>query len=139
MIEFHYQHDFKELDEVIYSQWLQEVAASESQTIGSLSYVFCSDAYLLKMNQEHLNHDFYTDVITFDYNMNGLIHGEIYISTDRVLDNASRFRESEIDELHRVIVHGLLHLCGYRDKSEEEAAIMRLKENEKMKMFHVKQ
>jgi rRNA maturation RNase YbeY len=139
MIEFFYQHNFKELDLFVYTKWLHEVAASESQTIGSLSYVFCSDDYLLKINQEHLNHDFYTDVITFDYNMDGLIHGEVYISTDRVMDNAARFRESETDELIRVMVHALLHLCGYRDKTEVEAATMREKENDKMKMFHVKQ
>jgi probable rRNA maturation factor len=86
-----------------------------------------------------LNHDTYTDIITFDYCQDGLINGEIYISTDRVRENALSFRESEINELHRVMSHGLLHLCGYPDKTEKESDIMRAKENEKIKMFHVKQ
>ncbi|MGB3590300.1 MAG: rRNA maturation RNase YbeY [Nonlabens sp.] len=130
MIEFHYQNDFQPIDSQKYSAWLQAVARSEQQTIGDLSYVFCSDEFLLQINQEHLNHDTYTDIITFDYSQDGLLHGEIYISTDRVGENAVSFRESVISELHRVMVHGLLHLCGYGDKTEEEIALMRSKENE---------
>ncbi|MEN8816567.1 MAG: rRNA maturation RNase YbeY [Nonlabens sp.] len=139
MIEFNYQNDFIPIDEVVYSKWLEQVALSEGKTIGDLSYVFCSDEYLLKINQDHLNHDTYTDIITFDYCQNGLVNGEIYISTDRVKENAVSFRESETNELHRVMSHGLLHLCGYLDKTEGESDIMRAKENEKIKMFHVKQ
>jgi probable rRNA maturation factor len=139
MIEFNYQNDFAKINEVVYSKWLEQIAISEGKTIGELSYVFCSDEYLLKINQDHLNHDTYTDIITFDYCQDGLINGEIYISTDRVRENAVSFRESEINELHRVMSHGLLHLCGYPDKTEKESDIMRAKENEKIKMFHVKQ
>jgi probable rRNA maturation factor len=139
MIEFNYQNDFAKINEVVYSKWLEQIAISEGKTIGELSYVFCSDEYLLKINQDHLNHDTYTDIITFDYCQDGLINGEIYISTDRVRENALSFRESEINELHRVMSHGLLHLCGYPDKTEKESDIMRAKENEKIKMFHVKQ
>lgn len=139
MIELNYQNDFEQLDEVVYSKWLESIVISEGKTIGELSFVFCSDEYLLKINQDHLDHDTYTDIITFDYCIDGLINGEIYLSTDRVKENAVSFRESEINELHRVMAHGVLHLCGYGDKSEEEARIMREKENEKIVMFHVKQ
>jgi probable rRNA maturation factor len=139
MIEFNYQNDFPKIEAVIYNHWLNSVAVSEGKTIGDLSYVFCSDEFLLDINREHLDHDTYTDIITFDYSEAGLLHGEIYISTDRVMDNASRFRESETKELHRVMVHGLLHLCGYPDKTEEESSVMRNKEEEKIGMFHVKQ
>ena len=139
MIELNYQNDFEQVDEVVYSKWLESIVISEGKTIGELSFVFCSDEYLLKINQDHLDHDTYTDIITFDYCMDGLINGEIYISTDRVKENAVSFRESEINELHRVMAHGVLHLCGYGDKSDEEARIMREKENEKIVMFHVKQ
>lgn len=139
MIELNYQNNFAQLDEVVYSKWLESIVISEGKTIGELSFVFCSDEYLLKINQDHLDHDTYTDIITFDYCLDGLINGEVYISTDRVKENAVSFRESEINELHRVMAHGVLHLCGYGDKSDEEALIMREKENEKIVMFHVKQ
>ena len=139
MIEFNYQNNFAPLGDLEYSNWLNAVATSEDKTIGNLSYVFCSDDFLLEINQSYLNHDTYTDIITFDYNEDGLLNGEIYISTDRVVENALRFRESETNELHRVMVHGLLHLCGYPDKTDEEKDVMRKLENEKIKMFHVKQ
>lgn len=139
MIEFNYQNNFAPLGDLEYSNWLNAVATSEDKTIGNLSYVFCSDDFLLEINQSYLNHDTYTDIITFDYNEDGLLSGEIYISTDRVVENALRFRESETNELHRVMVHGLLHLCGYPDKTDEEKDVMRKLENEKIKMFHVKQ
>jgi rRNA maturation RNase YbeY len=139
MIELNYQNNFKPLDEVAYSNWMDQMAVSENKTIGDLSFVFCSDEFLLKINQDHLNHDTYTDIITFDYSDNGLINGEIYISTERVSENAGRFSVTETNELHRVMAHGLLHLCGYGDKSDLETQVMRDKENEKIGMFHVKQ
>jgi probable rRNA maturation factor len=119
MIELNYQNDFEQLDALIYTKWLDLIAVSETKTIGEVSYVFC--------------------IITFDYCEEGLINGEIYISTDRVNENASSFGVSLTNELHRVMAHGLLHLCGYGDKSEAEAQLMRDKENEKIGMFHVKQ
>ncbi|MEP0480331.1 MAG: rRNA maturation RNAse YbeY, partial [Nonlabens sp.] len=94
MIELNYQNDFSQLDEVVYSKWLESIVISEGKTVGELSFVFCSDEYLLKINQDHLDHDTYTDIITFDYCLDGLINGEIYISTDRVKENAVSFRES---------------------------------------------
>jgi rRNA maturation RNase YbeY len=138
MISYSYQTDFPELDEVLYTRWLDTVAATESKIIGELGYVFCTDDFLHQMNVKYLDHDSFTDIITFDYSDEGVLNGEVYISIDRVRDNASRFRESEIDELHRVMVHGLLHLAGYPDKTEEERTIMREKETEKIMMFHVK-
>lgn len=139
MIELNYQNDFEHLDALIYTKWLDLVAVSETKTIGEVSYVFCSDAFLLQINLDYLGHDTFTDIITFDYCEEGLINGEIYISTDRVKENASSFGVSLTNELHRVMAHGLLHLCGYGDKSEAEAQLMRDKENEKIGMFHVKQ
>jgi rRNA maturation RNase YbeY len=139
MIDFNYQNDFQPIDEVVYSKWLEQIAISEVKTLGEVSYVFCSDDYLLDLNKQFLNHDTYTDIVTFDYCENGLINGELYISTDRVADNAVEFGVTLTEELNRVMAHGLLHLIGYADKSEDEIAEMRLKETEKMNMFHVKQ
>ena len=139
MIELNYQNDFEQLDALIYTKWLDLIAVSETKTIGEVSYVFCSDEFLLQINQDYLGHDTFTDIITFDYCEEGLINGEIYISTDRVKENAISFGVSLINELQRVMAHGLLHLCGYGDKSEAEAQLMRDKENEKISMFHVKQ
>jgi probable rRNA maturation factor len=139
MIELNYQNDFEQLDALIYTKWLDLIAVSETKTIGEVSYVFCSDEFLLQINQDYLGHDTFTDIITFDYCEEGLINGEIYISTDRVKENAISFGVSLINELQRVMAHGFLHLCGYGDKSEAEAQLMRDKENEKIGMFHVKQ
>ncbi len=107
MIELSYQNNFTPLDEVVYSKWMELMAFSENKTIGELSVVFCSDEFLLKINQNHLNHDTYTDIITYDYSENGLINGEIYISTERAKENAGRCSVSEIKELQRVMAHGV--------------------------------
>jgi rRNA maturation RNase YbeY len=110
--------------------WLNEVAASEKRSIGSLNYIFCSDIYLLKINSEYLGHDTLTDIITFDNTETGdSIEGDIYISVDRVEENANKFKVTFKRELHRVIVHGLLHLLGYRDKTSAQKRIMRKKES----------
>lgn len=111
--------------------WLNTVATIENKIIQSITIVLCSDEYLLAMNQKHLNHDYYTDVITFDLSEKpAFIEGEIYISVDRVKENAVLLNQHFIDELHRVMVHGLLHLCGYNDKSLFQQKIMRNKEDE---------
>lgn len=111
--------------------WLNTVAAVENKTIQSLNIILCSDEFLLSMNQRHLNHDYYTDVITFDLSeQSGLIEGEIYISVDRVKENAVLLNQKFNDELHRVMVHGLLHLCGYKDKTLIQQKTMRKKEDE---------
>ncbi|MGJ8683018.1 MAG: rRNA maturation RNase YbeY [Nonlabens sp.] len=139
MVEFNYQTDFKLENDVAYAKWLEEVALSEAKSIGEISYVFCDDDFLHKINLEYLNHDTLTDIITFDYCDEDFLNGEIYISVDRVRENAGAFSVDFNTELHRVISHGLLHLCGYPDKTDEESKLMRSKEDEKMNMFHVKQ
>ena len=110
--------------------WLNQVAACENRSIGSLNYIFCSDPYLLKINHDYLGHDTLTDIITFDNSESGaVIEGDIYISIDRVLDNADKFEVTFNQELHRVMVHGLLHLLGYSDKSVNQKKTMRKKES----------
>ena len=106
---------------------------------GAINYVFCDDKYLLKINQHFLNHDTYTDIISFDNSMGNELHGDIFISTERVRENAIIFEVSFEEELRRVLVHGVLHLCGYKDKTKEESDLMRSKEDEKLAMFHVEQ
>jgi len=109
--------------------WLQSVAKEEGKKIGELNYVFCSDSYLLEMNQQYLNHNTLTDIITFDQSDNPtIVEGDIYISFDRVKENGSSL-QSEKTELYRVMVHGLLHLLGYKDKKTEEQQLMRSKED----------
>lgn len=137
MIDFNYEVDFELSDINYYSDWLSRVVVSESKMEGDLNYIFCDDEYLLGINQQYLNHDTYTDIITFDYCDGDTISGDIFISVGRVKDNAQEYSVSFEEELHRVMVHGLLHLLGYKDKSDQDARLMREKENEKIKLFHV--
>lgn len=110
--------------------WVSDTAAAEGLKIKELNFVFCSDAYLLEMNRSYLNHDTYTDIITFDTSEKpGTVMGDVFISIDRVRENAAAFGVSESDELHRVMIHGVLHLLGYGDKSKSEKAKMTEKEN----------
>jgi len=110
--------------------WFIDTAKAESNCIKELNYVFCSDAYLLEMNQSYLNHDTYTDIITFDNSETDKnVLGDVFISIDRIRENATSFGVSESEELHRVMIHGLLHLLGYSDKSKTEKAKMTEKEN----------
>ncbi len=118
-----------------YESWLSDVAISEKKKLGDITLIFCSDEYLLKVNQEHLDHDYYTDIITFDYSEDDFVSGDLFISIDRVSENAETNNVSFQNELNRVVVHGVLHLCGYKDKSDDEEKMMRLKENEKLKML----
>ena len=137
MIDFHYESDFIIEDETKFADWIGRLVISEGRSYSQLDFIFCDDEYLLKINQDYLNHDTYTDIITFPYeDMNGLA-GDIFISVDRVRDNASEFRVDFDTELKRVMAHGVLHLIGFGDKSEEEALLMRAKEDEKIKLFHV--
>ncbi|QWX83638.1 rRNA maturation RNase YbeY [Cellulophaga sp. HaHaR_3_176] len=137
MIDFNYELDFSLNKETYYSDWLSRVIVSEDKILGNLSYVFCSDDYLLNINQEYLNHDTFTDIITFDYCEGNEISGDIFISIDRVKENAAEYNVDFNEELHRVMSHGVLHLIGYKDKSDEDASLMRSKEEEKIKLFHV--
>ena len=118
-----------ELTSELFSLWLVDAAKSEGKTIGEITLIFCSDEHLLEMNRQYLDHDYYTDIITFDYSGEDEISGDLFISIDRVYDNAAQNAVSRDNELKRVCVHGVLHLCGYGDKSVDEARIMRSKED----------
>jgi len=125
------------LDESKYSDWLTRICKSEKSIVGDLNYIFCTDEYLLDINQKYLSHDTFTDIITFDYCEGNTISGDVFISVDRLKDNAVGFQVPFDQELNRVMAHGVLHLLGFKDKSTEDAVLMRIKENEKMEMFHV--
>ncbi|MHA7831618.1 MAG: rRNA maturation RNase YbeY [Flagellimonas sp.] len=137
MIEFHFKSEFKIQNKTDYIDWINRVIVSEGFAVGQIDYIFCSDDYLLQLNEEYLNHDTFTDIITFDYTNGETISGDIFISTERVEDNAKKFDVEFSNELKRVMSHGVLHLVGFGDKSEEERKVMREKEEEKIKMFHV--
>ena len=139
IINFYSENGFELQEGSNYSEWLQKVISSEGKKTGEISFIFCDDEYLLEINQKYLNHDTYTDIISFDNSLGKIIQGDIFISTERVAENAETYEVDFTEELQRVMVHGVLHLCGYKDKSEEEVAVMRTKEEEKMKMFHVEQ
>ena len=128
MIEFSYQTNFKLEGEADVSNWISGVIASEGFAEGDISYVFCDDVFLLGINKEFLNHDTFTDIISFDYSLGKQIHGEIYISVDRVTENSKNYDSGFEAELHRVIIHGILHYCGYKDKLKNEERVMRSKE-----------
>lgn len=138
-IEYNYETDFKIDREVYYSDWINRILAIESVKLGNLSYIFCDDAYLIKINQEYLDHDTYTDIITFDYTEGITVSGDIFISVERIKENAEKFEVEFNEELIRVMSHGVLHLIGYKDKTDADAALMREKENQMIKLFHVEQ
>jgi rRNA maturation RNase YbeY len=112
-----------------YSHWLEKVAIDENVTIQNLTYIFCSDEYLLDINIKYLDHDYYTDIITFPYKEGQEIEADLYISVDRVKENADEFNVDFHNELNRVMVHGFLHLIGYKDKTADDVALMRSKED----------
>ena len=115
--------------------WLQQVIRKEGKVPGDISYIFCNDDYMLERTVEFLNHDTYTDIITFDECVGDVVSGSILISIDRVEENAAKFGKTFENELLRVVVHGTLHLCGYKDKSDDEAKTMRRKEDESLAML----
>ncbi len=139
MISFNYENGFILDNEELYSLWISNVILSENKKEGDINYVFCNDDFLLNINQQYLSHDTYTDIISFDYSVGNELHGDIFISIERVLDNANEYEVSFNEELLRVMSHGVLHYCGYKDKSDSDELIMRSKEDEKIKMFHVEQ
>lgn len=139
MISFNYELDFFLDNEYLYSDWISKVISSEIKNEGEINYIFCNDDYLLEINKQYLDHDTLTDIISFDYSIGNELHGDIFISIQRVKENAVDFNVDFQDELKRVMAHGILHYCGYKDKSEADETIMRQKEEEKMAMFHVKQ
>jgi rRNA maturation RNase YbeY len=139
MINFNYESDFTLDNEEAVATWLSAVIVSENKTEGEINYIFCDDEYLHKINVEYLDHDTLTDVISFDYTIGNEISGDVFVSVERVLDNSKDFNTSFNEELRRVLVHGVLHYCGYKDKSEADEALMRNKEDDKLVMFHVEQ
>jgi rRNA maturation RNase YbeY len=137
MISFNYENEFELPNEDQIATWISQVILSENKKEGEINYIFCDDEYLLNLNEQYLDHDTLTDIISFDYSVGNEIHGDIFISTERVLENAADFKVTFEEELQRVLVHGVLHYCGYKDKSEADEQLMRSKEDEKIKMFHV--
>ncbi len=110
------------------TRWIRETATGEGRRCGEVAIIFCGDDFLLALNRKHLGHDYYTDIITFDYSEGDIISGDLFISVDTVADNARGLGISFALELQRVVIHGILHLCGYPDKTQKEAATMRAKE-----------
>jgi rRNA maturation RNase YbeY len=137
MISFNYENEFELPNEDQIATWISHVILSENKKEGEINYIFCDDEYLLNLNEQYLDHDTLTDIISFDYSIGNELHGDIFISTERVLENAADFKVTFEEELQRVLVHGVLHYCGYKDKSEADEQLMRSKEDEKIKMFHV--
>jgi len=118
------------------SAWIKKVAASYGKTVGEVGYLFCDDEKILEVNREYLQHDYYTDIITFDYDEGDQINGDLVISLDTVRTNAELFGKTYEEELHRVIIHGILHLCGINDKGPGEREIMEAAENKALAMLN---
>lgn len=128
MIQFFYEN-LPETVNTDYKTWLESIILSEGKKLGEINYIFCDDEYLLKVNQDYLQHDYYTDIITFDYVKGKTISGEIFVSLQRISENASTLAKEYEEELRRVLAHGILHLSGYKDKTQEEEKLMRSKED----------
>ena len=130
MIQFFFENIKEFLLPNRVEEWIEQLISTEEKKTGNINYIFCDDEYLLKVNQDFLNHDYYTDVITFDYVKGKTISGDIFISITRIKENAITLSDNDFErELIRVLAHGVLHLCGYKDKSEGDQKIMRAKEN----------
>ena len=128
-IYYHSECDFKLKDDESITKWLKDAISAENKELGEINYIFCDDQYILKKNQEYLQHDTFTDIITFDYTEENRLSADIFISIERIKENAITFAVPFETELQRVIIHGVLHLMGYKDKSKENAETMRSKEN----------
>ena len=124
------------LDTERVKKWLLFIAEKHEKEVGEISYIFCSDSYLLEVNKQYLHHDYLTDIITFDYTEENTVSGDVFISTDRVAENAVEFNVSYDEELLRVISHGILHLIGFNDKNEADQEVMTQKENESILDYH---
>lgn len=133
------QFFFENIDEIPISaatiSWLEDVIKTENKKLGEINYILCDDEYLLKVNQDFLDHDYYTDIITFDYVKGKTISGDIFVSLPRISDNAKTLVKDFNSEFHRVLAHGILHLMGYKDKTEEEITVMRQKEDFYLNVF----
>ena len=121
--------DFQIDNESLITSWIARTILAEEMKPGTINYIFCTDNYLHKINLEYLKHDTLTDIITFNYCTHNIVNGDIYISVERVKENAKKYKKEFTDELHRVLIHGVLHLTGYNDKSDKELEAMRTKED----------
>ncbi len=138
MVSYYFENtDFKLKDKTRIRRWLKLVAESEIFTLGNISVIFCSDNYILDINNRYLQHDYFTDIITFDYTEKNKISGDLFISVDSVRENSIEYGTAFVDELHRVIVHGILHLIGYDDHTEEEVRVMRAKEDYYLSLYEL--
>ena len=137
MILFHSETKYTLPSKRKYKNWLSRLAETEQKKIGEINYIFCDDEYLLKVNQQYLQHDTYTDIISFDYSEGKAVSGDIMISVERVNENAQKYQVSFDDELLRVMAHGILHFCGYKDKTTKESSMMRSKEDAAVKLFYL--
>ena len=138
-INFFSENDFVLEKENNFRNWVYQVIESENKFVGDINFIFCDDEYLHDINVKYLSHDTYTDIISFDNSVGNTLHGDIFISSERVMENSVNFNVNFVDELKRVVIHGVLHFCGYKDKTERDQELMRRKEEEKMKLFHVEQ
>ncbi len=129
MIEYAIIGKFELVNQEQISSWVNFVLDEEGKELGEINYIFCDDDYLLDINVKTLKHNVLTDIISFDYCLGNVVSGDVYVSYDRVRDNADNLGVSVVDELHRVMIHGVLHYCGYKDKSDDEKALMRSKED----------
>ena len=132
MITFNSETSFTLKNQKKLVKWISDVISSEGFQVGEINYIFCNDSYLNKINQEFLNHDTFTDIISFDYTLGKEVGGDIFISIERVLENAEKFNEVFENELYRAMIHGVLHFMGYKDKTKKEKTLMRTKEDEKI-------
>ncbi|MEE0992698.1 MAG: rRNA maturation RNase YbeY [Bacteroidales bacterium] len=134
-ISFSLETKYNLKSRTLIKKWLKQIIENKGYKLGTLSYILCDDDYLLEINKQYLQHEFYTDIITFDYVENGVINGDIFISVDRVKENSASFGVSEREELMRVFAHGVLHLSGLKDATSEEASQMRKAENESLELL----
>ena len=129
MILFHSESDFVIHKKSLYKKWIKNCVVYLAKEVGNINYIFCNDDYLLTINKKYLNHDTYTDIISFDYSEKDKLSGDIYISVDRLKENAGKFKTSFEDELNRILIHGILHFAGFNDKSKAEKIEMRKQED----------
>ena len=134
MIDFFSETAFRLQNPAGIARWISKIINYLKREEGEISYIFCDDQYLHKLNLEFLNHDTLTDIISFDNGLGNQINGDIFISVERVKENASKFNTTFENELHRVIIHGVLHYCGYKDKTKKDADLMRVKENKALSL-----
>jgi rRNA maturation RNase YbeY len=128
--------DFPKINKRDTSIWIRKIARIHQKEVDEIAYIFCSDAKILEINKQYLQHDYYTDIITFDYSEEEMISGDIFISLETVKSNSTKFKTNYDEELHRVIIHGILHLCGLKDKTPKEKKTMREKEDDALKLMN---